>query len=186
MSLTPTAEQLAQALDNAGDFRVTRIGHLTGRQVVVSAVWQGKTVRFQATITEVLEGELPQAPRQRNEKAHLTLGRKENLYEQALTEDQCRQSDYPLYFAEAWLRREKERLGSFAAISREYGYPETNLIYAARKFGWPLEKPQRHEVKAAVQAEWLAGKTNKRALAEAYDVSVGSVWNWIKEFEDER
>lgn len=182
MPLTPTPEQLAAALDDAGDVSVSRIGHIQGRQVVIRLNWQGQPVEFQATITDVFAGEVPEQPKRRSERLHLHQ-RAEDLYGKGLTEAEVRHLGYPLYLAEEWLRRQKDRLGTFAEISRVYGYPETTLLGAARRHGWQPEKPPRHEAKAAVQAEWQAGHRNKKALAEKYSVSIGSVFNWIEELE---
>lgn len=185
MPVTPNPEQLAQALDDAGTLHIARIGHIQGRQVVMRVVWQGQEVEFQATITDVFAGEVPDHPRHRRETAHMHLPPGERLYEKGFTEAEVRHLGYPLYMAEEWLRKQKQRLGTFAAISREYGYPETTMQGAARQFGWELDKPRRTDAKAAVQAEWRAGNHNKKALAKAHSVSIGSVFTWVKELESE-
>lgn len=187
MPYTPSPTELAEALQDAGGLRLLRVTHLGGKQVVLTFDWQGQPLQVQATITEVLDGQIPDQPRRRNEQSHRLGGRnRERLYEQRLIEEDCRRLDYPLYYAEEWLRREKDRLGTFQAISDLYGYSTSTLSYAAQQFGWPPEKPAQPSKREQVRADWQAGGVTKSALAERYGVSIGSIFNWVKDLEVRR
>lgn len=107
----------------------------------------------------------------------------EKLSDCKFTEQEVKQQGYPHYYSETWLRRQKGKLGTFAEISRRYGYSESTLYLAARRFKWPLEKPSRWQARLWVQAEWLTGSTTKSALQKKYRVSINSVFLWVKELE---
>lgn len=100
------------------------------------------------------------------------------------SERELRMEGLPLYWSEAWLGREYKALGSFEAIERTCGYPASTVsAFAKKHFGWDI-KPRRNEAKQAVIARWETGERSKKALAREFGVSIGSVFNWIKELEE--
>ncbi|MFD1734385.1 hypothetical protein ACFSC4_28685 [Deinococcus malanensis] len=61
--LTPTAQQLAQALTTLPGHQIARAHSLGHSRLMINAVWHDQAISFVAHVTEVLDGELPEPPR---------------------------------------------------------------------------------------------------------------------------
>ncbi|GGK39395.1 hypothetical protein GCM10008955_36520 [Deinococcus malanensis] len=60
--LTPTAQQLAQALTTLPGHQIARAHSLGHSRLMINAVWHDQAISFVAHVTEVLDGELPEPP----------------------------------------------------------------------------------------------------------------------------
>jgi transposase-like protein len=104
---------------------------------------------------------------------------------QDLTLDELRANNYPLYWNEDWLRSELQRLGTYAAIAREHGFPSPTTIasFAKRKYGIDVQG-QYDQKRAEVLKDFATGQFTHIAAAKKHHVAVATVYRWIKEYEE--
>lgn len=99
-----------------------------------------------------------------------------------LSVEELRARNLPLYWNEEWLRAELARLGSYAEIAREHGYPNASTIasYAYRKFGITILKDYEPKRKAATQ-DWEKGRWTYLEIARRQGVGVATAYRWVAE-----
>lgn len=101
-----------------------------------------------------------------------------------LSVEELKERNLPLYWNEEWLRAELARLGSYAEIAREHGYPNASTIasYAYRKFGITILKDYDAKRKAAIQ-DWKKGRWTYLEIARRHGVGVATVYRWVADYK---
>ena len=176
MGLTPSPEDLARALDDAGELTFVRWRHLQRNQGVATFIWKGRHVQFSCAITEVLEAEVPERPLNRGTQAAAKRGTLAHLARQSIgySEEQLRARDLPLYLSDEWLRAAFERLGSQRAISRTYGYSNQVISRSLIRIG--IETLPRVDDHLKNQARTLKTQgLSLLAIAEQLNISKATV-----------
>lgn len=104
---------------------------------------------------------------------------------EALSIQELIDRNLPLYWNEEWLRSELDRLGTYAEIAREHGYPSPVTIasYAKRKFGIDVQGMYA-EKRADVYEDFDTGDYTQLELAQRNGVAVATVYRWLKEREE--
>lgn len=138
-------EQIVAELPEA---RVLRIAPLKGRYFILRLAVGDETVEFTALASELLsQSKQPRPQRYKPERGKLNRAQQgQSVFAQKShwSEAELWREGLPLYWNEAWLRAELERLGSFMAIEKEYGYPNNTLSgFARREFGIQRRPRQR-------------------------------------------
>lgn len=101
-----------------------------------------------------------------------------------LSVEELKERNLPLYWNEEWLRAELARLGSYAEIAREHGYPNASTIasYGYRKFGITIQKDYETKRKAAIQ-DWKKGRWTYLEIARKHGVGVATVYRWVADYK---
>lgn len=107
---------------------------------------------------------------------------------QHLSVSELRERNLPLYWNREWLEAELHECGSYAAVARKHGYPSSTTIasYAKRNFGLDVQGVYDRK-RVEVVAEYLRGRSGEGEpvsyleLAARYDVSIATVYRWVKE-----
>jgi hypothetical protein len=112
-------------------------------------------------------------------------GRFNRMKADNLTVRELTERGLPLYWNRGWLMAQLERLGTYSAVAREFGYPSATTIgsYAKRKFGIDVQgefnRKREEIVKEFVSTQ---GQVVYADLAEKHAVSVATVYRWLAEF----
>lgn len=148
-----------------------------GLKLILSV--DGERLVITAASVEVVDGDLAAASRK--VKGH--RGRYNRVKRpEALTIEELRERNLPLYWNEHWLRQELERLGSYAEIARVHGFPSPVTIasYAKRKFGISVQKDYDRKRRAVYQ-DFDTGDYTHLELANRHGVGVATVYRWLQE-----
>jgi transposase-like protein len=104
-----------------------------------------------------------------------------------MTVDELRARGLPLYWNEKWLRNELEKLGTYAAVAREHGFPNPTTIasYAKRNFKLDVQGEYDRKRNEAIRVYRESLSTDHpishTQLAERYDVATATIYRWLKE-----
>lgn len=187
MGLTPSPEDLARLLDDAGGLKLIRVryaGHKN--QAVFTFDWQDSELQFTAAITEVLSAEVPENAKARAASEERNPGRLSHILQKKAdwTEHELRREGLPLYLSDTWLLDTYRRLGSATAIEQAYGYTNQSISRRLIRLGIetrPRNTEQQREEARRLRKEGLT----LREIAKRTGLSTPSVSRACKTLEEE-
>lgn len=178
---------IEHVIERLGAARVLRLSPIDGKTFLLRVAIGGEEVEFTARGLELLsETRLPPHPR-RVERRRLVRSEGRGGFVSAFhdrphwPEELLRREGLPLYWNEAWLRAELERLGSYVEIERAWGYPNSTVAaFAKREFGIEV-KPRKGSVKALVRRVWRENPGITLAeLARRTGVSKATAYRYVR------
>lgn len=184
MAWNKGTEKLVEALRKAGKAETVEAVQQEDGSVTLGVELDEHAFTLSAGHLRLVRGNLSTLDQPR-ESLRKRFNRIKNPQQYSLEELRAR--NLPLYWNEQWLRRELNRLGSYAAVAREHGYPSATTItsYAKRRYG--ISKQDEFDRKRAqIIEEYEPGEITQHDLANKYGVAVATVYRWLAEARNDR
>lgn len=170
-------EETVELLSKA---RVERVSPLQGRMFYMRFVAGQEEIEMTARVVEVLSRERARCPLP---AAKRPVGRQWRVFQQRQhwPLEVLRKEGLPLYWNEEWLRGELARLGSYKAIEKVHGYPNSTVsAFAKRAFGIET-KPRVKDKKSLVKAlRREHPQASIEEIARLAGVSKATAWRYLQ------